>query len=441
MPKIISPDSVKDAIMGRLDGKSRKETGEAVGISDTKVQQIWNEFRDKIGKANYDALSKIGEFANSKGLSFLEWGDEFCFRQSLERLGVKVDENLNGFVDNLYNYCIKNNLNPETVIDEVKNLKNLSVQSKVPIGKMSDYFAKLFSEIQQLEKEKKGLQDDISQLKDVSRKAKKESLDALEQKKVTVKQLNEYSQVKSGLDEDGFSLNDLPRLKNALANAKDHGWSGPKLYQCLSENTSLATQIQNQKSTIHANGIHIEKQNNMKTKQDIIIQKNSEIIKNQETRFNQLKKQDKRLSQAFEIRKKLYSDKVLKFEAFTENSLNKLQQEANRAFEKAISNAKLQQREFFSIQQTELSQLIEVLTQSISGVTLAVQNAASLKAIQPLYRLLCLKTTPLETIQAIMLPLDSFIIIYSNEPNHNPSTLTNAKNFQRSLQGDLKRQF
>ena len=150
-------------------------------------------------------------------------------------------------------------------------------------------------------------------------------------------------------------------------------------------------------------------------------------------------KQDTQLVQALDIRENLYKFEIQKFDSHAKESIKKVQEKGTDAIVQTAKKVTEDQEKFCKDQKDSFSQITETLAKAITDIALTVQNVASLKAIQPLYRLLFLKASTPEAVQAIMLPLSCLITLYEIDPKHNPATLSRAKDFQKSLQGDLKR--
>ncbi len=439
MPKIIPPETEARVILCRLEGKSRKETAKSTGVSETKVQQIWNDFRDKVGEANFDTLSQFGEILILKGMTFVEWTDEFYIRSRLERLGVKIDSNLDSFADDLYLACKESKINPTTILKEIVDLRNLSDQTDIPIGKLSDHLTQTKSELDKLQQLRQQQLQEIAQQKKNTAIAKKEKADALIQKNVTLQELNEYIQSKIELEKLGLSIKDHAKFAKVLSQVKDYGWSSSQINQDLSVKSTLKEQIKQQTSNIETNNITISKQHQAINQQAKQIASNDTTITNQKSRIRELVKQDTQLVQALDIREKLYKFEIQQFESHAKASVKMVEKMSADAIEQTAKKAINDQAKLVENYQREFEAIMAALSKSVSDIALTVQNVASLKAIQPLYRLLCLRATMIEAVQAIMLPLSCFITLYEINPNFNPATLSNAKNFQKSLQGDLKR--
>ena len=441
MPKIISDSTESQVIICRLEGRPRKETAQITGISETKIQQIWNDFRENIGEAKFEALSKIGEFLLSKGLSFAQLTDEFCIRSRLDKLGVKIDTNLDSFVDDVYLVCKEHKINPTTIVKEIINLRNISAQSKISIGKLSQYFYEIKSKTEQLQQENQQLLQDTTQKRKDAVIAKKEKLDALTQKKVTIQELKEYVTAKKDFEEFGVSIKDLPKATKVLISLKRYGWDDYQILKHLNEKSSYTKQIaqlESKKDSLHAEISIYQQTKDRQTKE---IKLNATTIANQISKIKELKKQEAQILQALDIRKDLYEIKIRQFDLYAEESLTKIQEKGTNAIEQTAKKVTEDQEKFFKDQKNAFAAITNEVSAAVENIALTVQRVASLKIVQPLYKLLSFQVTPFEAIQGIMLPLGSFLIQYANDPNHNPGTLSNGKSFERSLQGDLKRRF
>jgi len=439
VPKIIPPDTETRVILCRLEGKSRKTTYLETGVSETKIQQIWNDFRDKIGQANFDALSQFGEILVSKGMTFVEWSDEFCIRSRLDKLGVKIDSNLDSFADDLYLACKESKVNPTTIVKEIVDLRILSDQTDIPLGKLSTQLKQTKSELDKLQQLMQQQLQEIAQQKKDTAIAKKEKADAIVQKNVTNQELNEYTQDKEDLKKLGISVNDTSRLKRVLSQVKDYGWNSSKINQDLSLKSTLKEQTTQQQTKIETNNTTISKQNQVINQQSKQIATNDTTITNQKSRIRELVKQDTQLVQALDIRENLYKFEIQKFDSNAKASINNVQEKGIDAIVQTAKKAIEDQEKFCKDQKDSFSQITEAVAKAVTDIALTVQSVASLKAIQPLYRLLILRATTPEAVRAIMLPLSCFITLFEIDPKFNPATLSNAKNFQKSLQGDLKR--
>ena len=426
MPKIIPPESEAKVILCRFEGKSRKATYLETGVSETKIQQIWNDFRDKIGQAKFDALSQFGEILVSKGMTFVEWTDEFCIRNRLDRLGVKIDSNLDSFADDLYLACKESKVDPTTIVKEIIGLRILSDQTDIPLGKLSTQLTQTKSELDKLQQLKQEQLQETAQLKKDTATAKKETADALAQKNVILRELNEYTQDKEDLKILGISVKDLSRLKRVLSQVKDYGWNSSQINQDLSLKSTLKEQTTQQKAKIESNDTTISKQNQIINQQAKQIATNDTTITNQKSRIKELVKQDTQLVAAFDIRENLYKLKIQKFDSHAKASINKVQDKGTDAIEQTAKKVIEDQEKFCKDQKDSFSQITETLAKAITDIALTVQNVASLKAIQPLYRLLFLKASTSEAVQAIMLPLSCLITLYEIDPKHNPATLSRA---------------
>jgi len=263
MPKKLPENSVTDVVICRLEGRSREKTSQKTGISETKVQQIWNDFRQKVGDAAFEALSDLGEFIHSKGLSFVQWMDEFCIRSRLDKLGIKIDVNLDSFIDDLYLVCKENKISPTIIVKEIINLRNLSAHNNIPIEKLSQHFSEIKSKTEEKLREYQQECQRVIQIKKDAAIATKERSDALAQKRVTLQELNAFSVAKQGLGKFVDVVKDLPTLAKVLAEVKNNGWNSSQIIAHLTEKSSYAGQIAQQKTVIDSNDAGILKQNHM----------------------------------------------------------------------------------------------------------------------------------------------------------------------------------
>jgi len=439
MPKKLPENSVTDVVICRLEGRSREETYKKTGVSETKVQQIWNDFRQKVGDATFEALSDLGKFIHSKGLSYVQWTDEFCIRSRLDKLSVKIDVNLDSFADDLYLVCKEYKINPTTIVKEIINLRNLSSQSRVPIGKMSQHYSEIKSETEQLRQEKQQLSQENTQLRKDATTATKERSDALAQKRVTLQELNAFSAAKQGLGKFVDVVKDLPTLAKVLAEVKNNGWSSSQIIAHLTAKSSYTEQIAQQKTVIDSNDLEILKQNHKINNQATKIESNATTIANQETRIKELKRQDTQTVQVYDIRTNLYEMKIQEFDIHAKESLRKVQENGTNIIEQTTKKITEDQEKFFADQRKGFAAMFSDLDGLVSKIGATVENVSAHKFIQPLYKMLALKSTTFETVQSTLWVMDVFMLIYPRDPRHQPLVLKKAEDFLIYLKGDLKR--
>jgi hypothetical protein len=439
MPKIIPSSTVSQIIIYRLEGKSRKETATITGTSETKVQQIWNDFREKVGDANFEALSQLGEFIRSKNLSFAQWVDEFCIRMRLEKLGVKLDANLDSFVDDLYLVCKEHKISPTTIVNEMINLRNISSQSKIPIGKMSQHYSKIKSETEQLLQRHQQLSQENTQLKKDTETATKETTNVFAQKKVTLKELDEYVAARNNFKKFGVSVNDLSKAAKVIISIENYGWDHYQIIKHLNEKSNYTKQITQLESKKDSLDTEISSNQQTIDKQTKQIESNHTTILNQKSRIKELAIQDTQLVEALDIRENMYKFKIQRYDSDAQVSLKKVQKISIDAIEQTAKKVTEDQEKFCKDQKNSFAQIGETLSKAVADVALSVQAVASLKFVHPIYQLLSIKATPFEAIQGTLMALGSFLVQYPNDPNHSQNTLNYAKNFYRALQGDLKR--
>ena len=441
MPKVISEESIRQVIICRFEGKSRQETCQKTGVSETKIQQIWNDFRSKIGQANFDTLTKIGEFASSKGISFVQWTDEFCIRARLDSLGIKTDESLGLFFEEVYSYCKEQKTSITLLIEEIIDLKKLSSQTGIPIGQMSRHFAELDAKTKQKTAEYNRASQNLSKINQEVKKAEKESTDKLAQDKVTQKNLNEYVNTRQSLEERGLSINDLPKTEKVITKLKKQGWSDLIIIDHLTEKSEHDEKIKQQQAKIDYNNSIISKQEKTKDQQKKDIQSNNSEILQEKSKIRTLQKQEKEIVQSLDIRHDLYKVKVQEFFDTTKKSIEKLQKFGADRIERTSQQISKNQEELLAKQRQEFTDLILILDHEIPKIIETVKKVSSLMSIEPINKLISLKSSPLETIQAAILVLELFVLMYGRNPKHNSMVLTQANSLLKYLKGEMKCRF
>lgn len=100
------------------------------------------------------------------------------------------------------------------------------------------------AEIEQKREEKKMLETDITELTVEKERITHEVDDALQDRTITIKAINEYAHFREELNKHGLSINDLPRLVHTLTNLKKEGYNTGKIIAVASMIETLENQVQ-----------------------------------------------------------------------------------------------------------------------------------------------------------------------------------------------------
>jgi uncharacterized protein YjiS (DUF1127 family) len=205
MPQKIPREVRASVIRDWLSGKPRDAIAHDNMVSAGAVTYIINEFRNDLGVSEADALRELGIMFSKLGITAPQCATGFRLASILKDLGVDED-NFGNFVSQIYNQCKDIGLQPECIAYNTKQILDLS--GSVSLSQIPDY-------IQEKTKEKRKLEEDIEKLKTKELDARTELMLALDEKKATLAELEQFSPFKVELDKLGISVEDIPRISSA----------------------------------------------------------------------------------------------------------------------------------------------------------------------------------------------------------------------------------
>jgi hypothetical protein len=227
-----------------LEGKSRKDISLICNVSEGTVSNVITNWKQKLGEGDADALRELGSNLKRSGIDAAQCAQGHRISMILKKMGVN-EEDFESFISKLYERCIKvSGLTPDKIgsyledlvefSDEDNNGGNIPKLSELPqyIEQKKNEKRALKKDIQNLQKQKKISEEEASAANDL-RDA------ALENEKVTVAELREFTKFKTELRRCGLSssiVDDARKLVQVIYGIKQHGYDVGKV---LSEHSDL----------------------------------------------------------------------------------------------------------------------------------------------------------------------------------------------------------
>jgi hypothetical protein len=224
MPQKI-PREVKESVIGDwLSGKPRDTIAYDNMVSAGAVTYIIKELRNDPSVSDLDALRELGIMFRKLGISAPQCAIGFRIASILKNLGVDED-NFANFVSQIYNQCKDIGLQPEYIANTAKQILDLS--GSTPLSQIPDY-------IQEKTKERRKLEEDIEKLKAKELDARTELMLTLDENKVTLAELEEFSPLKVELNKLGIFVEDIPRTIGIIQGVQKSGYNVDTITQLLS---------------------------------------------------------------------------------------------------------------------------------------------------------------------------------------------------------------
>ena len=231
------PDPVKSvAIQQWLQGRPRNEIAAENGLSAGAVTNIINEWRGNLGFALADELRELAITMRRVGITASQCALGFRVATTLSRIGVNEDS-IKTFILDVYNRCKNIGLSPESISSYVQDLIEFSATNVLPISKIADYLKQKRDEKQSLEQEIKGLDTQISTLKQEKKDCEYARDEALRERNMTMSELKWYSSLKEELENYSIPVDDISEFARLVKNIRQH--SGYDVDKVINEFWSL----------------------------------------------------------------------------------------------------------------------------------------------------------------------------------------------------------
>lgn len=259
------PDTLKTAVIQKwLEGLPRDRIARECGISTGATTGIivnWKKCGTGIEQGDQHRDLALG--LKKSGISVSQCADGHRIRQMLSRLGIDMDE-LRAFITEIYDRSRYIGLSPQEISESLHNLVSFAAntQSLKPDGEgvdnagaflitqIPDYIARLKEEAVCLKKEIAQLRDERQGRIDEKSVLEQNINKIIEDQGITKEKLDWYCQVKAKLAEDGFAVEQISNLTDAVKFVQEAGYNLSEITQTYSkfrtlifEKTSLERRI------------------------------------------------------------------------------------------------------------------------------------------------------------------------------------------------------
>jgi hypothetical protein len=187
MPLKIPQDVKAAVIRDWLSGKPRDTIARDNLLSAGSVSSIISEWRDALTLPIADDLRELGIMLRKSTITASECALGFRLASIIKEMGVDED-NFGHFICEVYDKCKDMGLQPEFIANNIKQILDLA--GAIPLSEIPEYIQKKTSEKQKLE-------EDIKKLEDKQLDARTTLALALDENKVYLTELEEFSNLKA----------------------------------------------------------------------------------------------------------------------------------------------------------------------------------------------------------------------------------------------------
>ena len=239
MPLRIPGDVRAAVIRDWLNGKPRDTIARDNSLSAGSVTNIINDWRNDLTHPVADALRELGIMLRKSRITASQCALGFRLASIMTDLGVNEDA-FRVFISEIYNHCKNIGLQPEFIAYNTKQILDLS--GSIPLSQVPDY-------IQEKTNEKRKLEENITTLGDEELAAKASLHQALNEKKVSLAELEQFSDLKVELNKLGISLEDVQHFVRIIQGVRQLGYSVDNIVRVVSNlEASSAIQAELEKS-------------------------------------------------------------------------------------------------------------------------------------------------------------------------------------------------
>jgi hypothetical protein len=224
MPLRIPGDVRSAVIRDWLNGKPRDTIARDNSLSPGSVSNIINEWRNELTHPVADALRELGIMLRKSRISASQCALGFRLASIMKNLGVDEDS-FRLFISEIYNHSKNIGLQPEYIAYNTKQILDLT--GSIPLSQIPSY-------IQEKTNEKRKLEENITRLGDEELAAKAGLHQALNEKKVSLAELEQFSNLKIELNKLGISLEDVQHFVKIIQGVRQLGYNVDSIARVLS---------------------------------------------------------------------------------------------------------------------------------------------------------------------------------------------------------------
>ncbi|MGC1930588.1 MAG: hypothetical protein WA667_16590 [Candidatus Nitrosopolaris sp.] len=245
----ISQDLRAAVLEDWLNGKPRDIISRDNSLSTGSVSSIVSEWRNALTYPIADALRELGIMLRKSRITASQCASGFRLASIMKEMDVDED-NFGLFISEVYNKCKNIGLQPEYITSNTKQLLDLA--GSIPLSQIPDY-------IQEKTSEKRKLDENIEKLGLEELDAKATLQQTLNEKKVSLAELEQFSALKVELSKLGISVEDVQHTIKTINGARQLGYNVDKIVMMVSNwDTFGALQSELQKGI---NALTVDKRN------------------------------------------------------------------------------------------------------------------------------------------------------------------------------------
>jgi hypothetical protein len=219
------PGDIRAAVMRDwLNGKPRDAIARDNSLSAGSVSNIINNWRNDLTHPVADALRELGIMLRKSRITASQCALGFRLASIMKDLGVDEDT-FRAFISEIYNHSKNIGLKPEYIAYNTKQILDLS--GSIPLSQIPDY-------IQEKTNEKRKLEENITRLGDEELGAKAELHHALNEKKVSLAELEQFSDLKVELNKLGISVQDVQHFVRTIQGVRQLGYRVDNIVRVVS---------------------------------------------------------------------------------------------------------------------------------------------------------------------------------------------------------------
>jgi hypothetical protein len=210
------PQDVRDAVVRDwLKGKPRDIIARDNSLSTGSVSSLISEWRNALTLPVAEDLRGLGIMLRKSMITASECALGFRLATIIKEMGVD-DDSFSHFISEVYNKSKNIGLQPEYIANNIKQILDLA--GTIPLSEIPEYIQKKTSE-------KKNLEEDIKKLEDKLLDARITLALALDQNKVLLTELEEFSNLKAQLDKHGIPVEDVQRTIKIIQGVQKNGYN------------------------------------------------------------------------------------------------------------------------------------------------------------------------------------------------------------------------
>jgi hypothetical protein len=394
-------------IANQFLGLTRDENAEKTGLSAGTITNILKEFSGKIGNAEFESLTHYSRTLRENNMNLSDSIDGFHIKNLAQRLGID-HEKLQTFLTEAYIPIKESNLTPSELIQNIKKFVEFLKSIEMTPDNLEQYYSDHLNKKQDLEKQTK-----LSEEKAIS--AERETTSALKQNKVTLEKITNFEQIRQELEQNGVSVDDLPKLAKMTKTAQKSNWDNSKIIDYLAESENYERQIIENQIKLDKINKEIDEKENQISLMSKKITSNKQQQKKFESKIKTLKNQEIVIKASISTTTSFSLSQIKTIEKKSIESIANIQSvhlDSLNTLDKYLIEKSAQ---IIKKQKVELEEITGILDKSVSEMIQLAEKEGSLKALAPLHKILDSKGEAHEIYPSMITILERFNIWYQKQ--------------------------